>query len=198
MNVYLRIFLALCTLGLSEVWIRFSRKVAIGVTATVLILAGIGSAMSPSGTGSIATPTPDASTSAEASPTPDASASAEASPSPSVEPEKQLTEGTLKKFAKYLKVNFKGTDWLPYVTGFNYYMDGPYTRVIDVSLNAFITSDSATGDNLAQIVCTATFGYWYDEGGLEAAPFDVLFVGNSTGDVFRREDFAHGENCLGD
>ena len=186
MNVYLRIFLALCTLGISEVWIRFSRKVAIGVTATVLILAGIGSAMSPSGTGSIATPTPDA------------SASAEASPSPSVEPEKQLTEGALKKFAKYLKVNFKGTDWLPYVTGFNYYMDGPYTRVIDVSLNAFITSDSATGDNLAQIVCTATFGYWYDEGGLEAAPFDVLFVGNSTGDVFRREDFAHGENCLGD
>jgi hypothetical protein len=75
-------------------------------------------------------------------------------------------------------------------------MDGPYTRVIDVSLNAFITSDSATGDSLAQIVCTATFGYWYDEGGLEAAPFDVLFVGNSNGNVFRREDFANGEKCF--
>ena len=184
MNIYLRVVLALCTLGLSEVWIRFSRKVAIGITAAVLILAGIGSALSPAGTGAIATPTPDA------------SADAEASPSSSAEPEKQLTDGTLKKFAKYLKVNFEGTDWLPYVTSLNYYMDGPYTRVIDVSLNSFITSDSATADSLAQIVCTATFGYWYDEGGLEAAPFDVLFVGNSNGNVFRREDFTNGEKCF--
>jgi hypothetical protein len=184
MNRNLRIILAVFTLGLSEVWIRFSRKVAIGITAAVLILAGIGSALSPAGTGSIATPTPDA------------SADAEASPSSSVEPEKQLTDGTLKKFEKYLKVNFEGTDWLPYVTSLNYYMDGPYTRVIDVSLNSFITSDSATADGLAQIVCTATFGYWYDEGGLEAAPFDVLFVGNSNGNVFRREDFARGEKCF--
>jgi hypothetical protein len=192
MNVYLRVALALCTLGLSEVWIRFSRKTAIGATAAVLILAGIGAAVGPVGTTNIVTPTPDASASAEASPSP----SAEASPSPSVEPEKQLTDGTLKKFEKYLRVNFEGTDWLPYVTSLNYYMDGPYTRVIDVSLNAFITSDSATGDSLAQIVCTATFGYWYDEGGLEAAPFDVLFVGNSNGNVFRREDFANGEKCF--
>jgi hypothetical protein len=184
MNVYLRVALALCTLGLSEVWIRFSRKTAIGVTAAVLVFGGIGSALTPAGTGTIATPTPGS------------SASAEASPSPSVEPEKQLTDGTLKKFEKYLRVNFEGTDWLPYVTSLNYYMDGPYTRVIDVSLNAFITSDSATGDSLAQIVCTATFGYWYDEGGLEAAPFDVLFVGNSNGNVFRREDFANGEKCF--
>lgn len=192
MNIYLRVALALCTIGLSEVWIRFSRKTAIGVTAAVLVFGGIGSALAPADTGTIATPTPDASASAEASPSP----SAEASPSSSVEPEKQLTDGTLKKFEKYLRVNFEGTDWLPYVTSLNYYMDGPYTRVIDVSLNSFITSDSATGDSLAQIVCTATFGYWYDEGGLEAAPFDVLFVGNSNGNVFRREDFANGEKCL--
>ena len=192
MNIYLRVALALCTIGLSEVWIRFSPKAAIGATAAVLVLAGIGAAVGPAGTANIATPTPDASASAEASLSP----SAEASPSSSVEPEKQLTDGTLKKFEKYLKVNFEGTDWLPYVTGLNYYMDGPYTRVIDVSLNSFITSDSATADSLAQIVCTATFGYWYDEGGLEAAPFDVLFVGNSTGDVFRREDFARGEKCF--
>ena len=154
MNVYLRVALALCTIGLSEVWIRFSPKAAIGATAAVLILAGIGAAVGPAGTANIVTPTPDASVSAEASPSP----SAEASPSPSVEPEKQLTDGTLKKFEKYLKVNFEGTDWLPYVTSLNYYMDGPYTRVIDVSLNSFITSDSATADSLAQIVCTATFG----------------------------------------
>ena len=192
MNRNLRIILAVFTLGLSEVWIRFSRKTAIGVTAAVLVFGAIGSALTPADTGTIATPPPDASASAEASPSP----SAEASPSSSVEPEKQLTDGTLKKFAKYLKVNFEGTDWLPYVTSLNYYMDGPYTRVIDVSLDAFITSDSATGDSLAQIVCTATFGYWYDEGGLEAAPFDVLFVGNSNGNVFRREDFANGEKCL--
>ena len=184
MNVYLRVALALCTIGLSEVWIRFSPKAAIGATAAVLILAGIGAAVGPAGTANIVTPTPDA------------SVSAEASPSPSVEPEKQLTDGTLKKFEKYLKVNFEGTDWLPYVTTLNYYMDGPYTRVIDVSLNSFITSDSATADSLAQIVCTATFGYWYDEGGLEAAPFDVLFVGNSNGNVFRREDFKNGEKCF--
>ena len=192
MNIYLRVALALCTVGLSEVWIRFSRKAAIGATAAVLILAGIGAVVSPAGTGTIVAPTPDASASAEASP----SSSVEASPSPSVAPEKQLTDGTLKKFAKYLKVNFEGTDWLPYVTSLNYYMDGPYTRVIDVSLNSFITSDSATADSLAQIVCTATFGYWYDEGGLEAAPFDVLFVGNSNGNVFRREDFTNGEKCF--
>ena len=192
MNVYLRVALALCTLGLSEVWIRFSRKTAIGVTAAVLVFGGIGSALTPADTGTIATPTPGSSASAEASPSP----SAEASTSPSVEPEKQLTDGTLKKFEKYLKVNFEGTDWLPYVTSLNYYMDGPYTRVIDVSLNSFITSDSATADSLAQIVCTATFGYWYDEGGLEAAPFDVLFVGNSNGNVFRREDFTNGEKCF--
>lgn len=192
MNVYLRVALALCTLGLSEVWIRFSRKTAIGVTAAVLVFGGIGSALTPADTGTFATPTPGSSASAEASLSP----SAEASPSSSVEPEKQLTDGTLKKFERYLKVNFEGTDWLPYVTSLNYYMDGPYTRVIDVSLNAFITSDSATGDSLAQIVCTATFGYWYDEGGLEAAPFDVLFVGNSNGNVFRREDFANGEKCF--
>ena len=192
MNVYLRVALALCTIGLSEVWIRFSPKAAIGATAAVLILAGIGAAVGPAGTANIVTPTPDASANAEASPSP----SAEASPSPSVEPEKQLTDGTLKKFEKYLKVNFEGTDWLPYVTTLNYYMDGPYTRVIDVSLNSFITSDSATADSLAQIVCTATFGYWYDEGGLEAAPFDVLFVGNSNGNVFRREDFTNGEKCF--
>ena len=192
MNVYLRVALALCTIGLSEVWIRFSPKAAIGATAAVLILAGIGAVVSPAGTGIIVTPTPDASANAEASPSP----SAEASPSSSVEPEKQLTDGTLKKFEKYLKVNFEGTDWLPYVTTLNYYMDGPYTRVIDVSLNSFITSDSATADSLAQIVCTATFGYWYDEGGLEAAPFDVLFVGNSNGNVFRREDFTNGEKCF--
>ena len=192
MNVYLRVALALCTIGLSEVWIRFSPKAAIGATAAVLILAGIGAVVSPAGTGTIVAPTPDASASAEASP----SSSVEASPSPSVAPEKQLTDGTLKKFAKYLKVNFEGTDWLPYVTSLNYYMDGPYTRVIDVSLNSFITSDSATADSLAQIVCTATFGYWYDEGGLEAAPFDVLFVGNSNGNVFRREDFTNGEKCF--
>lgn len=192
MNVYLRVALALCTIGLSEVWIRFSPKAAIGATAAVLILAGIGAAVGPAGTGTIVAPTPDASANAEASPSP----SAEASPSSSVEPEKQLTDGTLKKFEKYLKVNFEGTDWLPYVTTLNYYMDGPYTRVIDVSLNSFITSDSATADSLAQIVCTATFGYWYDEGGLEAAPFDVLFVGNSNGNVFRREDFKNGEKCF--
>ena len=192
MNIYLRVALALCTIGLSEVWIRFSPKAAIGATAAVLILAGIGAAVGPVGTANIVTPTPDASASAEASPSP----SAEASPSSSVEPEKQLTDGTLKKFEKYLKINFEGTDWLPYVTGLNYYMDGPYTRVIDVSLNSFITSDSATADSLAQVVCTATFGYWYDEGGLEAAPFDVLFVGNSAGNVFRREDFARGEKCF--
>lgn len=192
MNRNLRIILAVFTLGLSEVWIRFSRKAAIGATAAVLILAGIGAVVSPAGTGTIVAPTPDASASAEASP----SSSVEASPSPSVAPEKQLTDGTLKKFAKYLKVNFEGTDWLPYVTSLNYYMDGPYTRVIDVSLNSFITSDSATADSLAQIVCTATFGYWYDEGGLEAAPFDVLFVGNSNGNVFRREDFTNGEKCF--
>lgn len=192
MNVYLRVALALCTIGLSEVWIRFSRKTAIGVTAAVLVFGGIGSALTPADTGTIATPTPGSSASAEASPSP----SAEASTSPSVEPEKQLTDGTLRKFEKYLKVNFEGTDWLPYVTTLNYYMDGPYTRVIDVSLNSFITSDSATADSLAQIVCTATFGYWYDEGGLEAAPFDVLFVGNSNGNVFRREDFKNGEKCF--
>ena len=192
MNIYLRVALALCTVGLSEVWIRFSPKAAIGATAAVLILAGIGAAVGPAGTGTIVAPTPDASANAEASPSP----SAEASPSSSVEPEKQLTDGTLKKFEKYLKVNFEGTDWLPYVTTLNYYMDGPYTRVIDVSLNSFITSDSATADSLAQIVCTATFGYWYDEGGLEAAPFDVLFVGNSNGNVFRREDFKNGEKCF--
>ena len=192
MNRNLRIILAVFTLGLSEVWIRFSRKAAIGATAAVLILAGIGAVVSPAGTGTIVAPTPDASASAEASP----SSSVEASPSPWVAPEKQLTDGTLKKFAKYLKVNFEGTDWLPYVTSLNYYMDGPYTRVIDVSLNSFITSDSATADSLAQIVCTATFGYWYDEGGLEAAPFDVLFVGNSNGNVFRREDFTNGEKCF--
>jgi len=192
MNRNLRIILAVFTIGLSEVWIRFSRKAAIGATAAVLILAGIGAAVGPVGTANIGTPTPDASASAEASSSP----SAEASPSSSVEPEKQLTDGTLKKFEKYLKVNFEGTDWLPYVTSLNYYMDGPYTRVIDISLNSFITSDSATADSLAQIVCTATFGYWYDEGGLEAAPFDVLFVGNSNGNVFRREDFARGEKCF--
>jgi len=192
MNIYLRVALALCTIGLSEVWIRFSRKVAVGVTAAVLVLAGIGAVVSPAGTGTVVAPTPDASASAEASP----SSSVEASPSSSIEPEKQLTDGTLKKFAKYLKDNFEGTDWLPYVTSLNYYMDGAYTRVIDVSLNSFITSDSATADSLAQIVCTATFGYWYDEGGLEAAPFDVLFVGNSNGNVFRREDFARGEKCF--
>jgi hypothetical protein len=192
MNRNLRIILAVCTLGLSEVWIRFSRKTAIGVTAAVLVFGGIGSALTPADTGTIAMPTPGSSVSAEASPSP----SVEASPSPSVEPEKQLTDGTLKKFERYLRVNFEGTDWLPYVTSLNYYLDGPYTRVIDVSLNSLITSDSATGDSLAQIVCTATFGYWYDEGGLEAAPFDVLFVGNSNGNVFRREDFANGEKCL--
>ena len=192
MNVYLRVVLALCTIGLSEVWIRFSRKTAIGITAAVLVFGGIGAALTPADTGTIASPTPGSSANVEASPSP----SAEASPSSSIEPEKQLTDGTLKKFEKYLKLNFEGTDWLPYLTGLNYYMDGSYTRVIDISLNSFITSDSATADSLAQIVCTATFGFWYDEGGLEAAPFDVLFVGNSAGNVFRRDDFARGEKCL--
>jgi hypothetical protein len=60
MNRNLRIILAVFTLGLSEVWIRFSRKIAIGVTAAVFVLLGISSALNPKTSGSIATPTPSA------------------------------------------------------------------------------------------------------------------------------------------
>ena len=63
MNRNLRIILALCTLGISEVWIRFSRKVAIGVTASVFVFVAIGSAVDPKASGTVATPTPTASTS---------------------------------------------------------------------------------------------------------------------------------------
>jgi hypothetical protein len=57
MNRNLRIILALCTLGISEVWIRFSRKVAIGVTVAFFILVGISAALDPKTSGSVATPT---------------------------------------------------------------------------------------------------------------------------------------------
>ena len=61
MNRNLRIILALCTLGLSEVWIRLSRKVAIGVTVSVFVFVAIGSAVDPKASGTVATPTPAAS-----------------------------------------------------------------------------------------------------------------------------------------
>ena len=60
MNRNLRIILAVFTLGLSEVWIRFSRKIAIGVTAAVFVLLAISSALNPKTSGSVATPTPGA------------------------------------------------------------------------------------------------------------------------------------------
>ena len=108
-----------------------------------------------------------------------------------------LVSGTQKRIAKYLNSNFDGTYWLPWIDSISYYGDGA-TRNLDVTINGFIASDQALAKRIAQTACIAIFQWWIDEVRSGNQAFEVLFVGSSLGDVYRREDFARGEKCLGD
>ena len=108
-----------------------------------------------------------------------------------------LVSGTQKRIVKYLNSNFDGTYWLPWIDSISYYGDGA-ARNLDVTINGFIASDQALAKRIAQTACIAIFQWWIDEVRSGNQAFDVLFVGSSLGDVYRREDFARGEKCLGD
>jgi len=108
-----------------------------------------------------------------------------------------LVSGTQKRIAKYLNSNFDGTYWLPWIDSISYYGDGA-ARNLDVTINGFVASDREFAKRIAQTACIAIFQWWIDEVRSGNQAFDVLFVGSSLGDVYRREDFARGEKCLGD
>ena len=108
-----------------------------------------------------------------------------------------LVSGTQKKVAKYLNSNFDGTYWLPWIDSIGYYGDGA-VRNLDITINGFIASDQELAKGIAQTACIAIFQWWIDEVRNGNQAFEVLFVGSSLGNVYRREDFARGENCSGD
>jgi len=116
---------------------------------------------------------------------------------PSSPSEPSLVNGTEKRIAKYLNSNFDGTYWLPWIDYISLYESGP-VRNLEITLNGLLDSDQASAKRIAQIACIAIFQWWIDEVRSGNQAFDVLFVGSSQGNVYRREDFARGENCLGD
>ena len=114
-----------------------------------------------------------------------------------VQPQLALVDGTEKKLQKYLNDNFEGTDWLLWVDSSRYYLEGP-VRVIDLYLNSFVSTDQESAKSIAQTACIAIFTFWIDQDREGERSFEVLFVGDGAGNVYRREDYANGERCQGD
>jgi hypothetical protein len=97
----------------------------------------------------------------------------------------------------YLNDNFQGTDWFIWVDSTNYYVDGS-VRVMDINLNGFVSTDREAAKQIAQTACIAVYQFWIDQERSGNRAFEVLFVGDTSGNVYRREDYAGGENCLSD
>jgi hypothetical protein len=135
---------------------------------------------------SIWKPTPE--TSAPIEPT----AALAQTPKPAV-----LVAGAEDELWTYLNDNFEGTDWFLWVDSANYYVDGP-VRVIDLNLNGFISTDREAAKSIAQTACIAIYTFWIDQERNGKRAFEVLFVGDGSGNVYRREDYAAGERCSGD
>lgn len=157
----------------------FTPKVVKWIAVLVVTLATIAGCTS---SGSTALPSP--STPIEPTATP-------------VQPQLKLVEGTEEKLQKYLNDNFEGTDWLLWVDSSRYYLDGPI-RVIDLYLNSFVSTDQESAKSIAQTACIAIFTFWIDQDREGERSFEVLFVGDGAGNVYRREDYANGERCQGD
>lgn len=130
----------------------------------------------------------------EPSPSDQPSPSLDASPSDTIP--LPLIEGTVKDIQDYLRNNFIDTDWLPYISDIRYYRDSPRVRVVDVQLNPIVTANRKLAEDIAWRACNAIFGYWSNPVWAGFQPFEVVFIGSGSGDVYRREDFAHGENCM--
>jgi hypothetical protein len=108
-----------------------------------------------------------------------------------------LVAGTEDELWTYLNDNFDGTDWFLWVDSARYYVDGP-VRVIDLSLNGFVSTDREAAKRIAQTACIAIYTFWIDQERNGKRAFEVLFVGDGSGNVYRREDYAAGERCSGD
>ena len=108
-----------------------------------------------------------------------------------------LVAGAADKLWTYLNDNFDGTDWFLWVDSAKYYVDGP-VRVIDLNLNGFISTDREAAKRIAQTACIAIYTFWIDQERNGKRAFEVLFVGDGSGNVYRREDYAAGERCSGD
>jgi hypothetical protein len=108
-----------------------------------------------------------------------------------------LVAGADEELWNYLNDNFQGTDWFLWVDSTNYYGDGP-VRVIDLNLNGFVSTDRSAAKQIAQTACIAVYTYWIDQERNGNRSFEVLYVGDSSGNVYRREDYAGGERCSGD
>ena len=108
-----------------------------------------------------------------------------------------LVDGAEKNLWDYLNDNFQGTDWFLWVDSSNYYVDGP-VRVIDLNLNGFVSTDREAAKRIAQTACIAVYTFWIDQERNGTRAFEVLYIGDSSGNVYRREDYAGGEKCLGD
>ena len=108
-----------------------------------------------------------------------------------------LVAGTQDDLWTYLNDNFQGTDWFIWVDSTNYYVDGS-VRVMDVNLNGFVSTDREAAKQIAQTACIAVYQFWIAQERNGTRAFEVLFVGDTSGNVYRREDYAGGENCLVD
>ena len=108
-----------------------------------------------------------------------------------------LVDGAEKNLWDYLNDNFQGTDWFLWVDSSNYYVDGP-VRVIDLNLNSFVSTDKEAAKSIAQTACIAVFTFWNEQERNGERSFEVLYVGDSAGNLYRREDYANGERCQGD
>lgn len=108
-----------------------------------------------------------------------------------------LVAGTQDDLTTYLIDNFQGTDWFMWVEATSYYVDGS-VRVMNIYLNAFVATDRDAAKQIAQTACIAVYQYWIDQERNGNRAFEVLFVGDDSGNVYRREDYAGGENCLSD
>jgi hypothetical protein len=108
-----------------------------------------------------------------------------------------LIAGTQDDLWTYLNDNFQGTDWFIWVDSTNYYVDGS-VRVMDVNLNGFVSTDREAAKQIAQTACIAVYQFWIAQERNGTRAFEVLFVGDTSGNVYRREDYAGGENCLVD
>ena len=131
-------------------------------------------------------------------PTPETSAPIEPTAAPAQTPKPAaLVAGAEDELWAYLNDNFEGTDWFLWVDSANYYVDGP-VRVIDLNLNGFISTDREAAKRIAQTACIAIYTFWIDQERNGKRAFEVLFVGDGSGNVYRREDYAAGERCSGD
>lgn len=108
-----------------------------------------------------------------------------------------LVAGAQDELWTYLNDNFEGTDWFLWVDSTNYYVDGP-VRVIDLNLNGFVSTDKNAARSIAQTACIAVYTFWIDQERNGNRAFEVLYIGDSSGNVYRREDYAGGERCAGD